>query len=986
MKKYMVASVTAFLLVSAMPVMSQMPGINRTAETAESARIGELLDAKKYSEARLLIKELLPRLEPEDNFNPSSDLEVIYLLSRYVSLSRESEFLPTLTHWIDSVEITGFDDQQLVLLVRSINNTGVALKNAARLTDSRNCYLRALEILQHMETPDMVMLGSIYANIGNSLKQIGEFERSVDYMTQALNRFNESLSRNPSPEVARRIAISKALTLNNLGLVYQTLDDFSTSCDLFYRCIEIIDDNGITSLDIVFVNLTISLVKEHRLTEAEQIIHQVLSKYQNPTRFDRIWVKSCLNDVLIKLELHRDTLAASIELENVLQIIEKNLPGENDLISEAVLLQAGILADIGRFESADERINMALNRIATNPAGIAPGFLSQNIRTHYTNELIDLLTRKSDIYRSWGRATGDLRILDQALVLYGHTTQVVDSVRTSLQLQSSKNEVSRRQRFLFEQAISLSHELYAKTHNEKYLQLLFNFIEKSKSAGLLNAMQDSDVKSGSIPSPELQKETELKEQVTEVMGLLAELRSASSPDSVRISQLEQKEFSLNLKIDSLIRGYQSRFPDYYQSKHNKTVISLDESRALLGSDQVMLQYSFTNDALFCIASTRAETKVMKIPIDSTLLSDMSYLVEFMTGKPQYFNREAKDRFCSSSANLYKTLISPFERMIGNRELIVLPDGLLNQVPFDILFKPQADPGPSDFHLFSYLIRSNVITYSQSASLYHFTLSRKVKPAKSVLAVSPSYNLLSGNSSAYLQSQTGELPYLQGTVAESRIVRRLFKGKLLKADRAQEENFKKLYSRYAVLHLAMHTVTDEVNPLNSCLVFTPGSDTKEDGILFCHEIYNLSFNAHLAVLSACETGSGQALAGEGIMSLARAFKFAGCSNLILAQWKVDDRSSQEIMRYFYTDLKKEKSAKALQNSKLKYLEQSNQLHAHPHFWAAFAHYGKNSMIQIPEKRLAWWLFLVVPLLSMILVIFWKKKDPLGGRGSHKNQES
>jgi CHAT domain-containing protein len=318
-------------------------------------------------------------------------------------------------------------------------------------------------------------------------------------------------------------------------------------------------------------------------------------------------------------------------------------------------------------------------------------------------------------------------------------------------------------------------------------------------------------------------------------------------------------------------------------------------------------------------------------------------------------------------------------MIQERNLIFLPDGLLSQIPFDVLIRPDIQPKQVDYHTFPYLIRYHTISYGQTASLYFFKPSRKSTPSRSVLAIAPDYGNKKDTGSVYLKTISGNLPELKGTIAESRKISRLLGGHLLTGMNATEKKFKERYMDYAVLHLAMHAITDNVNPLNSCLVFTPGADHKEDGILFSHEIYNLSMNASLAVLSACETGSGQAAEGEGILSLARAFLFSGCSNMVITLWKVDDQSSQLLMGQFYQELvEKQEVAKALQSSKLKYISESDMLHAHPHFWAAFTQVGQNTIIDVPQRKLHWWWLIAIPVIAILLSVILKK-NPLCLKG-------
>jgi CHAT domain-containing protein len=168
--------------------------------------------------------------------------------------------------------------------------------------------------------------------------------------------------------------------------------------------------------------------------------------------------------------------------------------------------------------------------------------------------------------------------------------------------------------------------------------------------------------------------------------------------------------------------------------------------------------------------------------------------------------------------------------------------------------------------------------------------------------------------------------------------------LLLKNEATEANFKKYASDYGILHFAMHAIINDEDPLASKLIFTLNGDSLEDGFLNTYEIYNLNLNADLAVLSACKTGVGKLSKGEGIMSLARGFLYAGVPGIVMTLWEVEDISSAIIMTDFYRNLK-DGMAKdnALRESKLKYLNSADQLQSHPYFWAAFVQIGDNSPV-------------------------------------------
>jgi CHAT domain-containing protein len=142
--------------------------------------------------------------------------------------------------------------------------------------------------------------------------------------------------------------------------------------------------------------------------------------------------------------------------------------------------------------------------------------------------------------------------------------------------------------------------------------------------------------------------------------------------------------------------------------------------------------------------------------------------------------------------------------------------------------------------------------------------------------------------------------------------------------AQENTFKEQAPDFDILHLAMHTIINDSLPMFSKLVFSkPDENTTDDGFLNTYEIYNMKLSARMAVLSACETGSGKLQKGEGVMSLARGFIYAGCPAIVMTLWQVEDKSGSEIMGNFYSYLSKGKRKDvALRMAKLKHLDLSD----------------------------------------------------------------
>jgi CHAT domain-containing protein len=138
---------------------------------------------------------------------------------------------------------------------------------------------------------------------------------------------------------------------------------------------------------------------------------------------------------------------------------------------------------------------------------------------------------------------------------------------------------------------------------------------------------------------------------------------------------------------------------------------------------------------------------------------------------------------------------------------------------------------------------------------------------------------------------------------------------------------------------MHTILDDDNPMYSKLVFTQTEDSLNDGLLNTHEIYNMKLKARMVVLSACNSGDGKFLKGEGVMSLARGFFYSGCPSLIMTLWTVEDLSGSVLMSSFYKYLSQNYPKDvALQQAKLAYLESADNLKSHPYFWSGYVAIG------------------------------------------------
>jgi CHAT domain-containing protein len=217
--------------------------------------------------------------------------------------------------------------------------------------------------------------------------------------------------------------------------------------------------------------------------------------------------------------------------------------------------------------------------------------------------------------------------------------------------------------------------------------------------------------------------------------------------------------------------------------------------------------------------------------------------------------------------------------------------------------------------------------------------------------------------------------IPGAKAEVGKISTIYKGTVFEGAAASEKIFKTEASKYNILHLSAHTIIDNDNPMYSKLVFSPVSGSKDDGLLNTYELFNMKLGAELAVLSACNTGNGRLQQGEGIISIARGFFYAGVPSVVMTLWSVEDASSAKLMELFYKYLHKGlPKDEALRQAKLEFLNHCDQLETYPYFWAGYVNIGDNLPLENKYRKFYNYLLICATLLivSGLLLFYFKRK--------------
>ncbi len=334
------------------------------------------------------------------------------------------------------------------------------------------------------------------------------------------------------------------------------------------------------------------------------------------------------------------------------------------------------------------------------------------------------------------------------------------------------------------------------------------------------------------------------------------------------------------------------------------------------------------------------------------------------------------QYQESSFYIYNQLLKPIENIIRNKNLIIIPDGKLAYLPFEVLTNEYIAFDRINYKGLPYLLYKNHFSYSYSASFLFNNNNRSQTAAKKLGAFAPTYNNIGSmpeGFTSFRQEYRERLFPLKGIKDEVQKISELLHGDMYLDYRANEKTFKKVAPFYDILHLAMHTIMDDQNPMYSKMAFTQQEDSTEDGFLNTYELYNMKLNSRMAVLSSCNSGSGKMQRGEGVMSLARGFIYSGCPSIIMTLWSVEDKSGVKLMTSFYKNLLKGKTkSESLQLSKIEFIENADQLRAHPYFWSGYVVIGSNSALFESDTKYYVYSGITLVLVALILFLFLKRR--------------
>ncbi|MGH9763968.1 MAG: CHAT domain-containing protein, partial [Blastocatellia bacterium] len=430
---------------------------------------------------------------------------------------------------------------------------------------------------------------------------------------------------------------------------------------------------------------------------------------------------------------------------------------------------------------------------------------------------------------------------------------------------------------------------------------------------------------------ELESERKLNSQLVSLNSQVMKERLRDSPDQNRLADLSVGLSKARSNYDTFRSNLYVTHPALEAQRGEFKPISLAECGSLINDrGTALLEFLVSDERVDLFVLTRKGTarSVPDLKI-YTISIKKDALREIVEKFREHLAKRDLD-YSAEAAKLYDLLLKPAaSELAGKSNLVIVPDGVLWELPFQVM-------QPSRAH---FLVQDYSISYAPSLT----ALREMSKPRSKTVSTAIKLSLLAfGNSvvrkersaqikEVFMDADLQPLPEAEDQVKTIGRIYGAGRSEVYVGEEATEDRLKAKAGSCRILHIATHGIIDNTNPMYSQIVLSQAQGSSDDGLLEAWEIANMDINADLVVLSACDTAGGRVEEGEGIIGLSWAFFIAGCPSTVVSQWSVEAGSTGELMVEFHRNLLAGLGkAEALRQAELKLLKSAD--HSHPFYWA------------------------------------------------------
>ncbi|MEG4529422.1 CHAT domain-containing protein [Microcoleus sp. D2_18a_D3] len=790
----------------------------------------------------------------------------------------------------------------------TLNIMGLISNRLGERQQALNYYKQALSGSQTVG--DRQMQALILNNIGAFYYALGEKQQAIDYYNQVLSLIREmgdrpeasinlsnisNLPANSDTSLGDRTA--EATTLNNIGLAYNDLGEKQ---------------------------------------KAKEYLNQALPLFR--AMGDRTKEATILNNIGI---VYYDLGEKQTALDYYKQALDlRQKAGDRRGEANSLNNVGNTYSELGKLEKAEEYFNQALPLFRT--VGDRPG----EALTLYNRAILK----------------GDRGNLIAALTDIETSIKIIENLRTKITNHELRISYFATVQHYYQLYIDLLMELHKTNPNSGYDRKALEASESSRARSLLELLQEAnaDIRQGVAPEL-LQQERNLQQQLDALETRRIETISRPNHTPAEKAELDQKRQTLLGQYQDIQAQIRSTSPRYAALTQPQPLTLAQIQQQILDDNTILLQYSLGKHRSYLWAVTKTSITSYELPKQVDIEKAARNFRNAVTN-PRY--RNIPDRVAEANNTLSQIILQPVAAQLAQKRLLIVGDGILNYLPFAALSLPETpgrNPNPP-------LIVDHEIVLLPSASTLGIlrqnyndrqpptrTLAMLADPVFSAKDERVRTQSNSGNPQAIESVNLGlsrssranniQLSRLKFTRQEAQIIQALVPANSrtesldFAASRAAATS--QNLSQYKIIHFATHGLANSTNPELSGIILSLVDEKGNplNGFLRLTDIFNLKLAADLVVLSACQTGMGQNIQGEGMVGLTRGFMYAGAQRVVVSLWSVDDEGTATLMSSFYQGMLQKglTPAAALRAAQLEMLKQEEW--RSPYYWAAFTLQGE-----------------------------------------------
>ena len=832
----------------------------------------------------------------------------------------------------------------------SLNNLGNLARSRGNLDQAEEYFRQDYEITTKF-APGSLGQAAVLNDLGILARDRRDLDKAEDYLRRAL-----AIRKRLSPE-----SLTVAGSYENLGLILTDRGDLVAAEQYLHQSLALWEKLAPGSLQVpdVLSNLGFATLERGSLASAEGYFQQALAIYRKVAP-GRLEIGHCLNNLGWVARARGNLDQAEAYEREALAIREKIVPG-GLLVAWSLNSLADVARDRGDLAGAEAGYRRALEIRQK----LAPGSM----------EHAETLATLAAVLREEHQ-------LDAAAQLYA---QAIDSLEGQTARLGGSAEVR--------SGFRARHADYYRSYIDVLMQqakpeLAFQVLERSRARALLEVMAQAhvDIRQG-VDADLLARERSLQESIRAKTDVRLQLLNQKHAED-RSSLLDQEIKELLRQYQELEGQIRESSPTYAALTQPQPLALSQLQREVLDADSLLLEYSLGADRSYLFVLSSTSLSSYELPGRAAIEKSARLVYSLLTARNHRVKgdtelqrtarlHKAAVELPQAAAGLSRMILGPAASELQSKRLLVVSDGALAYIPFALLPEPTATTSRTPAPLIASHEILNLPSGSVVAALRQQEAQRKLPPRTVAVLADPVFSrddsrvidrrtpragdeVNEGNSpqmrsADLLVRSAGDLGLerdgeillnrLRFTRAEAEAIAlvtpRDQRMQALDFRASRELATSPELAQYRIIHFATHGLLDSRHPELSGLVLSLVDEhgKQQNGFLELEDIYNLKLSAELVVLSACETGLGQEIDGEGLVGLARGFMYAGASRVVASLWNVSDAGTAELMRRFYQAMEKQgmRSAAALRAAQVQMWKQ--QRWRDPYYWAGFQIQGE-----------------------------------------------